>query len=515
MKRIRLLGGGDTGSGSRHARSAAACSVRSGPRRIQDCLLRVFLACLMIVMTVPSGQMVFADAVTDTLTISVGYFGWDEDQYVEKVTYHWTELDDLYGGVLPTHEEIYSYYSGNRGSQGGRTYLVAARGFYIRDILEYAGIDFNSIASIDFFTKDQKYGAYRSFTAQSLFSQPRYYFPNMAANEETGEQYAYDGDDIWNGATLVEAMMALEDYTEWDVSGTEFEELYDPNMLSPNCRFHLFFGQTDPTEASTSSAAKYCYKLHITFSGKPVLTTEDSNLELKVGSGHRIEVDVDAEDGLLNDYVRQNLIWASSDESVVSVAGDGTLTVNGAGDAQISASFGDSQISVNVHVADEETEEEEEAAPVTDPGDGTGTGGGSGSGTAGGSQNSSGKSASGKVSNGKSSISSLIRPNADSGSDTSLDNAAALNKDAEAVQVPLKSLYRISADALAGQQAGETDLEEASGGEMDEDSEQLVLNLEEEPSRAPLVGGGLCGAFLGGFVYERFRFRRLLQERHV
>ena len=45
-----------------------------------------------------------ADSVTDTIGVYIGYFGWDEDQYIEKATYHWTELDDLYGGALDTHE---------------------------------------------------------------------------------------------------------------------------------------------------------------------------------------------------------------------------------------------------------------------------------------------------------------------------------------------------------------------------------------------------------------------------
>lgn len=54
----------------------------------------------------------------------------------------------------------------------GRTYLAFARGFYIRDLLDYAGVDVNSIASIDFFTKDHSVGAYRSFTKYALLDQP-------------------------------------------------------------------------------------------------------------------------------------------------------------------------------------------------------------------------------------------------------------------------------------------------------------------------------------------------------
>jgi hypothetical protein len=286
-----------------------------------------------------------AGAVTDTVSVHIGYFGWDEDQFVEKAAYNWRELDDLFGGALSTREHVYSYYSGSR------TYLVAARGFYIRDLLELAGIDFGSISRIDFFTKDQTIGAYRSFTKSSLFDMPRYYFPNLAADANTGEVYPYEGDDIYDSATRVEPMLALEDYTEWDSVGSMFEQLYDSTMFSASSRFHLFFGQLSPTEANTSSAAKYVYKLFITFSGTPILSADETNIDLKVGSDFRMSVHVSAEDSLLNDYVRDNLAWSSSDGDVVMVDNAGGLTVKSEGDAVITASFGASSVSVAVRVA--------------------------------------------------------------------------------------------------------------------------------------------------------------------
>ncbi|MGM9608108.1 MAG: hypothetical protein ACI3XJ_11445 [Oscillospiraceae bacterium] len=404
-----------------------------------------------------------ADSVTDTISIYVGYYGWSEDEYMEKVTYHWTELDDLYGGVLDTHQEIYSYYSGSR------TYLVAARGFYIRDLLYYAGIDVGSVARIDFFTKDHNNGAYRSFTAYSLLEMPRYYFPNLAANEETGVIYPYDGDDIWNGATTVEAMLALEDFTEWDVSGTEFEQLYDPDMMNANARFHLFFGQKDPSEASTSSAAKYCYKLLITFSGTPVLTTEESNLDMKIGSGRKLEIDVDAEDGLLNDYVHGHITWSSSDPGVVSVAEDGTITVHSAGDAVITASFGNSSVSVNVHA--EEGEESTSGSGIGGAGTPDETDGTPGGNTA-------------------------QLPPAEGG---------------ETEQVSGRQVLTVSAQALAGTRSGNADAEDHSGGYMDEDTEQLVLTAPDRTSPALLTAAVLLLAFLLGGAYQVIRFKRLLR----
>lgn len=312
--------------------------------RVKKILSRVLLLASLCTLLTISAQ---ADAVTDTIGVYIGYFGWSEDQYVEKASYHWTELDDWYGGALDTHEVIYSYYNGSR------TYLALGRGFYIRDLLEYAGVDLNSIASIDFFTKDHKNGAYRSFTKRSLFDTPRYYFPYLAANEETGELYAADGgDDLWIGAQQVEAMLALEDYTQWDAVGVDFEALADSSLYSTGSRFHLFYGQASPEEKGTSSAAKYVYKILVTFSGTPVLTNEETELALKVGSDHVLHVGVSAEDELLNDYVASHITWTSSNENVVRVDENGNLTPVGDGTAEVTATFGSSSVTTIVRVGD-------------------------------------------------------------------------------------------------------------------------------------------------------------------
>ena len=239
-----------------------------------------------------------ADSVTDTISVCIGYFGWTEDEYVEKAKFSWQELDDWYGG-----------------------------------------------------------------------------------------------DDLWVGAYQVEPMLALEDYTEWDTSGFDFESYVDESLFSTGNRFHLFFGQQSPEEAATSSAAKYVYKILVAFSGTPVLSSEEQNLDLIVGSDHALHVTADAEDDALTDYVQQNLQYVSSDPSVVPVDQYGRLHVNAEGDAVITASFGQSSVSVNVHVGsggasgtgstsgtgtepggeaasgtlDLPKPEEAEAAPVTEP----------------------------------------------------------------------------------------------------------------------------------------------------
>ena len=415
-------------------------------------LLGALLALLM--------TFALADAVTDTVTVSIGYFGWSEDQYVEKATYHWTELDDLYGGALDTHEVYYSYYSGTR------TYLVLGRGFYVRDLLEYAGVDLNSIATVDFFTKDHTNGAYRSFTKAALFDTPRYYFPNLAADAETGAVYAADGgDDLWVGAQQVEAMLALEDYTQWDTSGAEFEQIAGSDLYAAGNRFHLFFGQAYPEEAATGSAAKYVYKILVTFAGAPVISAEETDLSLTVGSDHALRVAVSAEDALLDEYVRGHLVFTSSDEAVVRVSADGTLTPVGAGTALVTASYGSSSAAVTVRVGGDEP---------------SGSGAGEGGGTSG----------------------TIGAPDGDSTQDAPEPSA---ETEPEPAAPQKTGVYILSGGALtpADSPAGV-----AAGEKMGDGSVQLELPPQQTAPVLPiLITLALCA--LLGFAYGVLRYRKL------
>lgn len=317
-------------------------------------------ACLGAAACVPAR----ADAVTDTLSVYVGYYG---GPYYLKHTYRWSDLDDLYGGALDSHKEAYTYYSGSRAA------VDSARGFYLSDFLQYADVDMNSIASLDFYTKDHTTGAYRTFTRYSLLDAPRYYFPNLAANETTGKPYARNGGSLWDGAQRVETMLALEDNWEWDADGSDY------TAPSTSSRFRLLFGQLTPEESMTSAAAKYVYAIYVTFSGTPQLTAKAPDLSLKIGSNYQMTVGVSAEDSLLDSYVRKNIKWSSSDSSVIAVDSAGKLAVKKAGKAVVKASFGQSSVSVTVKV-------DGSGNVVSSGGAGggtgsSGTGGGAGSGT--------------------------------------------------------------------------------------------------------------------------------------
>ncbi|MDR1206754.1 MAG: Ig-like domain-containing protein [Peptococcaceae bacterium] len=297
-------------------------------------LWMVICICAVILCAAPA-PAVFADSVTDTLAVYVGYYG---GPYYLKQEYHWTELDDLYGGALDTHEAAYSYYSGSRVA------VDSARGFYLSDFLQYAGVDLNSTASLDFYTKDHTSGAYRSFTKYAMLDAPRYYFPNMTVDEATEELAPRGGGSLWDGALQVETMMALEDNWEWDAEGTNFT---NPGTSS---RFRLLFGQLEPAEAMTSASAKYVYAIYVTFSGMPILTAEEQDLSVKIGSDYRVTVNVAAEDSLLDEYVKDNLVWSSNNTDAVEVDMYGNLKVKQNGEAVVTVTFGETSASVVVAV---------------------------------------------------------------------------------------------------------------------------------------------------------------------
>ena len=62
----------------------------------------VLLVLLCAALALPA----LADSVTDSISVCIGYFGWAEDEYVEKAKFTWQELDDWYGGSTRTRNSI-------------------------------------------------------------------------------------------------------------------------------------------------------------------------------------------------------------------------------------------------------------------------------------------------------------------------------------------------------------------------------------------------------------------------
>ena len=225
-----------------------------------------------------------AGTVTDTLTVRVGYYGMEQDRYVEVATYHWSELYD----ALPLHNEAYSFF---RSTDDGtyNTVIDSAYGFYLADLLDYAGIYSGDIAVVAFYTRDQSVGFFTSFTYADLFGTQRYYYNDLSAHispvyDENGTLTGYDGDEAWNDCWTVQPMLALEDsWVSYEI-GTEHTA---PNYssLGTGNRFRLLFGQSYPLECRTNQSAKYTHTLFITLQGAPKITEEPPELLLSSWGG--------------------------------------------------------------------------------------------------------------------------------------------------------------------------------------------------------------------------------------
>lgn len=328
-----------------------------------------------------------AGTVTDTLTVRVGYYGMEQDRYVEVATYHWSELYD----ALPLHYEAYSFF---RSTDDGtyNTVIDSAYGFYLADLLDYAGIYSGDIAVVAFYTRDQSVGFFTSFTYADLFGTQRYYYNDLSAHispvyDENGALTGYDGDEAWNDCWTVQPMLALEDsWVSYEI-GTEHTA---PNYssLGTGNRFRLLFGQSYPLECRTNQSAKYTHTLFITLQGTPKITEEPPELDGTLGS-HTATFQISVGQQALRDALAQYLDIASSDSSVLEITGITVTpdaqysdlatvtvhyTVHAEGEVELSFGFGGTSIAENRQVTTKQPEEKPteptkpaETTPSTEP----------------------------------------------------------------------------------------------------------------------------------------------------
>ena len=263
-----------------------------------------------------------AETVTDTVTVKIGYWGMPETQYVEKATFHWTELKKSLG----LYEQAYSYFQGKENGSY-KTVVVSARGFYLEDILNLAGVNTSDMQNISFYTNDYGAGAFTSFTPYQLFEEPRYYYDNMASymvNEynDLGILTGYSIDPaIDQNKERVETMLALESSWATYEAGTQNTSPSFTN-LGTSTRFRLLFGQNDPGEQRTNQSAKYVHTVAITIDGTPTIKTEglklgQIKLSNKVGK-HKTTFHVAADEAMLS-LIMENIVWESSDNKVLQI----------------------------------------------------------------------------------------------------------------------------------------------------------------------------------------------------
>ena len=279
-------------------------------RRVPALLTALLLLLSLAAPGLAAGQ------VTDTLTVKVGYFGMETEQYAEVGTYHWSELSQN----LPIVENAYSFFrSGTDGVY--RTVIDSARGFSISDLMDYVNINIQDIQSIQFYTKDQEIGYFTSFTNAELFETPRYYFNDLSSHIEpvyndAGEVVEYNADSAWNDCWEVAPMLALEDSWATYELGTEHTAPNYESMGTGN-RFRLLFGQAYPMEVRTNQSAKYTHTLFVTLNGTPPVP-ELPELDGTIGS-HTIQFDMSLSNGTLREALAQLLNISSSDSSVLEI----------------------------------------------------------------------------------------------------------------------------------------------------------------------------------------------------
>ena len=331
--------------------------------------------CLCLVCVLCTGVQA-AGSVTDTLTVKVGYFGMETDRYVELATYHWSELYN----ALPLYQTAYSFF---RSVDDGtyNTVIDSAYGFYISDLLDYAGVYAGDVNTIAFYTQDQSVGYFTSFTYADLFYTQRYYFNDLAAHiqpvyDEEVNFVEFNADEAWNDCWTVQPMLALEDsWASYEI-GTEHTA---PNYssLGTGNRFRLLFGQSYPLERRTNQTAKYTHTLYITLQGTPKIVDTLPPLDGTIGS-HTVTFQMSVGQQNLRDALAEYLNIASSDSDILEITGITVTpdaqysdlatitlqyTVHAEGNVELSFGFGGTAVTENQTVTTHKPDTNDPAAP--------------------------------------------------------------------------------------------------------------------------------------------------------
>jgi hypothetical protein len=278
--------------------------------------LAVFLSLLSMVLP-EKARAVCGGSVgvpADKLTIKVGYFG---GPYYPKKVYTLNDFD-----ALPQVEQAYTFIDSMSA-----VCLDTAKGVKLKDLLEDAGIDVNSVQKCYFYATDIKKGWYQCLDKSFLLDEPRYYYPNLPS------QWDYETNSIKpgaeDGAERVDTIIAYKD--NWKRYG----QAPDTSNYDTSTRFRLLFGQKDIYEHNAPRSAKWVHAIEIMLGGMPPekVTLDQNLVNLKVGSTVQLRATV-APDKATD----KSVIWSSSDPNVATVDEKGLVKVVGPGTAVITVS---------------------------------------------------------------------------------------------------------------------------------------------------------------------------------
>jgi hypothetical protein len=276
-----------------------------------------------------------------SLTIRVGYSG---GSFTEAKVF----TDSDFGGAF---QQGYSFMDSMPSPC-----MDAVTGIPLKNLLSRAGIDFNKIESLSFYTTDVSGRPWKTLTKSFLFLS-RYYYPNEMKywNPDTHNFMAEDSvTDVTykalEGAVPVEPMMCISD--NWVRGGMA----PDFSTQDSSTRYRLVIGQpyNDLTEITAPYAVKWVYQIDVTLSGKPPssggsssgastsavsvsgVSLNKSSAIITVGGTEQLKALVAP-----SDADNQAVTWKSSDSSVAEVSGTGLVTAVAPGSARITVTTTD------------------------------------------------------------------------------------------------------------------------------------------------------------------------------
>ena len=357
------------------------------------------ILCISLAAFIPSFKAEAYDEVT-SLSITVGYWGGTE--YVKNEV----SLTDL-ESALGTRRAVYTWI--NAGNTPGAT---EAEGIYLYDLMNYFGIDMNSVYYYNFYTVDggSYDGAAKQWTYDQLFC-PRYsyedafyqaiydyqadpddYMENPARHYTVNDFFDFAShsytEDAWNNRKEVEPMLALRlRPSQWN--GYIPASYLDFSSLTTTGKPVLLFGQAGTNDITRNLQAQMVYKIHIWFNGSPQITVDPTDLSGEIGASQGVMVQVSTPDSFLSQKVLEDLQYISSDDSIAQVDSNGTVTFRKEGNATITVMYA-GQVVGTVGASGIGNGDDDTSPDGGGSGDGSGSSDGSGSGSGSGSGKNSG-----------------------------------------------------------------------------------------------------------------------------
>ena len=290
-------------------------------------MLLLIMFCFSFIM--PAAP-VFASA--GSVEIRVGYFG-DVHDYRMKTSFTYAKMNQLC-------DNIYYYHNvTNVGTVMG----TVAQGVSITELLQQAGIDSNSVKTVNFRTTDgtQVNNWFVSLSMDQWVNQTRYYYPALRSlyDNSTGSVVPLAG--AISEKVVVPSILAIRSYTTKSPTAP-----LNPALMTEDESYRFCVGQGElsigqpVSEITSMNSAKWVTGIDVTLGGSPTdaasLNVSISNPNVKVGSTTKVAATVAGQD-LFEDLLDKDITWTSSDKSIATVDATGLVTIHKAGKVTITA----------------------------------------------------------------------------------------------------------------------------------------------------------------------------------